>query len=135
MPTYGSDISYEGGDMALDMRSSSGLQALGEALYRRLITRHGSWLVDRDYGYELASELNEAAPDVAKIGLRLESEFTKDERIESATATVTFDEVSETLTAAVECETALGPFQFTINASDLTVELLSEQIDTTLGLV
>lgn len=120
--------------MSLDMRMSSGWQCLAEALYRRFITVFGSWPVDRNYGYSLEEELNETDPDPNAIARRIEAECEKDERVESALASALFDENSETLTATVECQTAEGPFVFTLKATSLTVELLSEQIDTTLGL-
>lgn len=119
--------------MSLDMRSAGGLQEYGWSLWRRFITTHGSWPPDRDYGYNLSDEVNETGVEVDEIALRMEAECLKDERTESATATVVFDEGTETITAACECQTSLGPFTFTLTATSLTVKLLSEQLDLSLG--
>lgn len=121
------DFARPNGDLAKDMRSVSGVQALVERLVSRFQTKHGSWPVDRDFGYLLTEELNDSQENPLAIASRVIAECSKDEQVATANAVATFDAAHERLDIAIDGESAVGPFQFTLQASKLTVELLRSQ--------
>lgn len=105
----------------------SEIEALGEALARRYETPRGSLWYAPDYGYDLRGRLGDSltTSDLAQMPGDIEAEALKDERVQSAAAIVTFDASAATLTVTLTGTTAIGPFQFVLAVSALTVNLLS----------
>ena len=93
----------------------SGLQALLEALARRLQTPLGSLLGDPNYGYDLLGEIDDDI-DVAtlgRIGNTVDAEFVKDPRVLTSSSVVTTSPINGNgyvLTLTSQVVTALGPF-------------------------
>lgn len=123
-PNFGTDISTF---PALDTTFStiSGYRVLSEALTRRLLTRKGLLVFHPDYGIDLRAYLNEAVTDDMLFRLKTEAlaEIQQDERVDSATASVTFDPTTSRLTLTFQVQTAAGPFSFVLGVSQLSVDL------------
>jgi hypothetical protein len=96
--------------------------AVVEAILRRLQTPRGGLWYDRDYGADVRQFLNGSRSKFA-VAAVVEAEALKDERVEEASADVTFTDT--TLEIVLRIVTAAGPFDLTIGVSDLTVALLS----------
>lgn len=127
MTDFGTDIATPG---LLDIDpyfiEVSGVDALGQALGRRLVTPRGSLEGDPAYGYDLRTHLNDDSPDVGTIGAEVAAELLKDERVARARASATFD--GSTLTVSVDALTALGPFRLTLDVSAVSTSLLFEAL-------
>src|SRR5216683_1669776 len=69
----------------------SGLQALSEALIRRITTPRGRLLTDPNYGYDISGELEDdvTTQQVGAIGSNVDQEFLKDQRVFASSTTVT----------------------------------------------
>ena len=70
--------------------------------------------------------LNDDDPSPSAIALSVADELVKDERVESATATVTFDGSAGSLRIVADVLTALGPFRLTLDVSAVSVAVLLE---------
>jgi len=119
----GSDF---GGVVDLDpaMPVVAGRLCLAQALARRLTTPAGSLLGDPNYGYDTRLLLN-APFNAAFVEARITDECLKDERVEDVDVTVSFDRTTSTVTVAiVVTPSADAVFEFTLNVSQLRVELL-----------
>lgn len=104
----------------------TGHEGLGQALGRRLVTPRGSLEDDPAYGYDVRVRMNDDDPNVDAIAVEVAAELVKDERVESASASVTFMESSLRIVADVL--TALGPFRLTLDVSAVSVALLMESL-------
>ena len=132
MADYGVDCASlwtAGGACDLDPYFSqvSGPMAVIHAVTRRFVTPRGALPWDRTAGFDLRSRLNsKIANEAALFALRvqMEAEAEKDERVESATASVSFTPSTGVLIARVSLALAEGTFAFVLRASDVTVELL-----------
>jgi hypothetical protein len=122
---FGTDINTPGA-MDLDpfFTEIEGVDALGQACARRLMTPRGSLVGDAAYGYDVRAHLNDDDPNTSAIAAAVADELAKDERVESATATVTFDGAAGSLTITATVFTAAGPFRLVLAVSAVTVELL-----------
>jgi hypothetical protein len=104
-------------------------RVLSEAIARRFLTPRGHLAFHPDYGLDLRGYLNDSIDDDFLLTLKadMEMEANQDERVESAKATVSYDEATKTLTAKVELESAVGPFSFTLEVSELTSRLTVDE--------
>jgi hypothetical protein len=104
----------------------SGRAALVEDLLRRLSTPRGGVFFAPDEGYDLRALLNEGLDEdgIAREQMAIEAELERDERIASASVTLSLDHAQQRgrLTAALT--DADGPFPLVIGINQLTVELL-----------
>lgn len=98
---------------------------LAQALARRLTTPRGRLIDDANYGYDLNQWLNaDVGPaELAQIQSQAQAECLKDERVQSATVTVTF--LGGVMLVAVALVSSLGPFQLVLSVSALTTQLLT----------
>ena len=130
----GRDVSTLGGEISADLRIISGPVALLDALMRRFSTAHNSRSVDRDYGCALSQWLNDNDVEPAAIRARIEAECLKDERVSRARAYVTINEDAGRIDVDIRIDSTFGTFGFTIGIDDVTTQLLTQTIDTGLGL-
>ncbi len=111
-----------------------GRTGLAHAAARRISAARGMLFYDPNYGVDVRGQIS--APFSATQTARLvESEVIKDERVNSAAADVSFievpsgpDEDDGDVVIALELEDDDGPFDLTIKVTDLTVELLNEEV-------
>jgi hypothetical protein len=125
VPDYGTDISATTGlDPAFTL--VTGTRALAEAAFRRLTTQRGSLFYAPDYGTDLREILlgKVDARRLEQWRVRIESELRKDDRIDTVTASLSYDPASGVCTVKVTGTGGVGPFQFTLSASAVSVELL-----------
>lgn len=122
---YGSDISAVS-DINPSMVLRSGPQVLADAIGRRLITPRGGLFYDPDYGLDVRAWLNESITESSgvELGSAIAAECEKDERIESARATVDFNLLEGRIRIAVELTTAEGPYRLVLSVSDVSVDIL-----------
>lgn len=112
-------------DVYPNLARASGRTALGEALCRRLSTPRGGLFYDFDYGFDLRSFLSAAQPPPGFIESQVAAELLKDERVlDVEVGSVGF--VAEALTLAITVTDGDGPFNLTVTADKLTVQLLRE---------
>lgn len=129
MSDLGSDVSCVE-DLDGAFRSVSGRLALAQAIARRLSTRNGDLALigdDPDYGSDLRELVGEDVDDRAafEIAARAEKEALKDERVRTASATVTLAGTSHLLSLALS--DADGPFRLTLAITDVSVSVLKVQ--------
>lgn len=134
MASLGIDISDNMGQgMGPDMAYVGGRKALLECGLRRFMVDEGSWPADRALGYNVRRLIGENISDVEAIRQRYEAEWEKDERVLECTAVVTWRPTTRELFIRTTLLDSRGPFQFVLRASQATVEILRDGIDTTLG--
>jgi hypothetical protein len=104
--------------------------AIGEATLRRLLTARGSLPDHRDYGLDVRGMCNRGVPysELRDLAGQVRNEISKDDRIESATVTVT-PQAGGQLDFAVRITPAvvgLTPFSltFAVVSGQLTVEAI-----------
>lgn len=126
---FGVDVSTpDGMDLDPYFVFTSGEETLAQALLRRLVTPRGSLALvgdDPAYGFDLRAVLNDDEPNMAAIENGIVEQFELDERVERATAAVTFDDATETLRVVATAYTAAGPFRLTLDVSSVTAVLLA----------
>jgi hypothetical protein len=105
---------------------ASGKANLGMSLYRRFTTTRGSLFYDLDYGFNLLDVLNaEMSPTlVSDARGSCIAEAEKDDRVQAATVSLAFDPAAKQATFAFQIESALGPFDLVLRATDMTVDIL-----------
>ncbi len=113
-------------------RYVTGARLVAEAAFRRLTTPRGmlrGGAEEADYGLDLLGLIGSVASkgDAAALEGRIQSELSKDPRIETVTATVleTREGPGLRFQITVEATTTEGPFTLVLAASDVTVEVLS----------
>lgn len=129
MVDFGTDTSCT--DSIRTGRFSSGLRLVAEAIYRRFITPRGTLVGGEDeanYGLDLADEIGSAVSPalVAALGGKIENEALKDQRVDTAVATVTSTQNGPSVSweIAIACTTGAGPFSLVIGVEGVTVSLL-----------
>jgi phage baseplate assembly protein W len=125
---YGSDILvFPGLDETFNLVNDG--RVLAEALGRRLTTPRGALPFHPDYGLDVRAWLNEGFTQDAAYRLKaaIERECEADERVASATSSVSFNLAAQSLRFKVSCATATGPFTFVMNVTSLTIELLASE--------
>jgi phage baseplate assembly protein W len=104
-------------------REVTGIRAVSEAIYRRLITPRGRLIGDPDYGLGLVSSVFEsidATPTaIAVLKSAVATECQKDERVFSIEVEGSF--VQGALTLTITGESSEGPFALTLPVSAITV--------------
>jgi len=120
----GTDISATD-DLTLSMAVSSGERALAEALVRRLLAPLSSLFYDLDYGGDVLRTVGATVDNPGSIQARSEDECMKDERVEDAESTITYDAATSTLSGTVLITPVTGEaFEFTFNVRDKSVEVI-----------
>lgn len=124
---YGTDISTPDGlDLDPLFTFVTGLEGLGQAFLRRLVTAHGSLDGDADYGHDVRQYLNDDSPDLPAISAAVTAELAKDERVESVVATVTADVEGALRITATGYASTVGPFRLTLSVDAVSSALLTE---------
>ena len=102
MADLGTDVSTFP-DMDATGRTISGTRALAECSLRRLTTPEGSLEYDTEFGYDLRDLVNEDldARDLRRHQTRAEMQLELDERIRSASVTLTLNTATSTLMVRV----------------------------------
>ncbi len=125
---YGTDLDFDGLDLAEDGGVVSGETLLGQAALIRLSTPRGSVIDAPDDGIDLVDWLSrDMSPDeVARLQGTIEEELLKDERFIAARAVV---DVTELLTAGtmrveLELDGGPGPFRLVLGVSAAGVAIL-----------
>jgi len=118
-----------GGVTSIDYALStvSGRQALAEAILRRLTTRRGGLFYAPSYGYAIV-EIIGSSVSASEIEQRVVEQCLLEEEVEDATCTATFTDAGGTRSVAIDIKAtdAKGPFDLTLNASELTISALLE---------
>jgi hypothetical protein len=128
---FGRDTSVT--DRRRSGRLVSGPLLVGQALYRRFITRRGTLrgpsAKAKEYGFRLSDLLGQAvdAPLLASIPGRIQAEAAKERRLIRADVVVFRRDVgvSVELDITITGYTAEGPFELVLRVDKVTVELLS----------
>ncbi len=105
---------------------TSGFRNLGNNLARRLSTIRGSLPWDLDCGYPLVQLLRGSLSDdeLSAAESSIGAECEKDERVDSASAKVTYVRAAGVLIVTITGTGADGPFTLILSADALTVAIL-----------
>jgi hypothetical protein len=97
-----------------------------QAIARRFITTRGSLVEDLDYGFDLRSWLGESVGNLEFFQLQsgVEAECYKDERIESASAKLTFTPSANRIVIELRLTDGDGPFTLVVAIDEVSVEFL-----------
>ena len=110
-------------------RTSSGVDVVKEAAFRRLISPPDSLLGDPFYGFDVAGSLSgsgTAATMSGAIAGQIRTQLLRDERIELVVIkNQSFNATTGALEIAVECTTGIGPFEFVFSLSQAGIELIT----------
>lgn len=121
---YGTDIDC-GADLSVSMGEVSGWRMLAQACLHRLITPRGALFYDPDYGYDLRAFIGSSRTPTAG---EIENELLKDERLADVEARVFASDDGATISIYITVTAhELGTFQFTLEVSAVTAELLLEE--------
>jgi phage baseplate assembly protein W len=129
MGIFGADVRvFPVFDPSMSLTDDDGV-VLPEAVLKRLSTQKGTLSFHPDYGYDLRALLLSRIDQDAlyRIKNNVERECEEDERILSATAQVSFNTQTKTLTVTIALETDAGPFTLVLEATQLTVRLVTEK--------
>jgi hypothetical protein len=118
----GSDFSG-GLDLDWTLSTAEGLEALGQALVRRLSTQRGSLEDDPTYGFDLRNAVGSAVP-LSIIEHRTLEQVLAEEEIERATVAATL--TGGVLRVVIRALAGAGPFRLTLTIDELTFEHLLE---------
>jgi phage baseplate assembly protein W len=125
MSDLGSDFSCFP-DMSPTRKVVSGERCLAEHLASRLETPRGGLFYDPNYGTDLRAYVNRSGVTKYQVTSDIQTESLKDERVAKVVPDVTI--TNTTITARISVvpeDSTLKPFDFTINVSQLTVELVN----------
>ena len=121
---YGTDISCAD-DIDPRGRDVSGftVEALGQAIYRRLITPRGSNPDDADYGFDVVGYLNRGttAQELRTLAGKVRSEVTKDDRVASAKVSMVPTPTGDAVTLKI----SIQPYADTLGGFSLTLAVAS----------
>lgn len=127
---YGTDLSCVT-DLTADFAEvdPQSRTAVAQAVIRRLITPRGGLIDDPDYGYDVRGLCNRATTptELRALGDQCRAEARKDDRVQDATVTATYDDGTRELrlTVMLTCEDpALGTFTFTFAVTASGAELM-----------
>lgn len=114
-------------DLTLEVISDPA-QVLGQEIWLRSTTPAGNGLFyDSEYLSEDVRELlNESFDEDLRSSweARLTAAYEQDERVDSASVSLAFDQAARRATITIGVSTAIGPFAFVLAATQLTVDLL-----------
>jgi hypothetical protein len=104
----------------------SGNQVVAEAILRRWGTSPGELIDDPDYGFNLSDLISDdlGPADIALAQQQAGAEAEKDERVLSATVTLTLNNATGVLTVNALVVTSLGPFTLVASVSAIGTALL-----------
>jgi len=120
--TLGTDFSG-GSELDWSLSEASGRLALGQCIVRRLSTESGSLRDFPEYGYDLTQLIGSAVADVAVIEEKVLEQCYQEEEVLFAEVKVTIIKPT-TISIKVILQDADGPFQLTIDVSDLNVSAI-----------
>jgi hypothetical protein len=129
---YGVDLACTS-DLEPDLAEvdPNSVQAIAQALLRRLITPNGGLLDDADYGEDIRGAQNRGTTlqDLNTLGSKIKNECQKDDRVESVIVSSNFTIATRTLTIVIEVEPvdAVRIFTMTLAVVDGTALLESIQ--------
>ena len=125
---FGLDLSGAS-DLDITMRETSDREALAQSVARRLQTpRGGGLFYDFDYGYDVRQFVSGVVLPEGTIEAAIENEILKEERVLEVQVDVRFFTANKRLKIFVALFDGDGPFDFVLDVSDVTVELLTEGI-------
>jgi phage baseplate assembly protein W len=126
---FGVDIAC-GDDLDLFFDTVSGRDCLIQDVRNRLSTPRGSLINVPDYGLDVRAFLSTPITQARAFAIQtaIASEVTKDDRVRAASAAVTFNEATRALRITLAITTADGPFTLTLEATALTVDILSSRV-------
>lgn len=120
---YGSDLACAS-DLEAGMREVDGLsiEALSQAILRRLDCQRGALPDDPDYGIDLRSYLNEGTTtaELRSLAGRIRNEVSKDDRVDRVTVTVAPTSTGSSLRVQLDVQpidARIGGFSLTLTAS------------------
>lgn len=113
-------------DLDANLSSVSGRKCLAQAVARRLTTPTGGLFYAPDYGDDIRRYLHTNGPAETRVAAAVQGEAEKDERVDRADVTVALADGGTSLGIDVRLDDGDGPFDLTLNVSDLTTELLTE---------
>jgi len=114
-----------GQDLSMPSYMATGNQVVAEAILRRWTTGRGQLIDDPNYGFNVLDLLSDdlGKKDIAYAQQQLAAEAEKDERVLSASVTLTLNVQGE-LKLDATITTAAGPFKFVVAVSAVSVQLL-----------
>jgi len=125
---YGTDLNFDGLDLAADGGVVSGQALLEQAVVIRLSTPRGSVIDAEDDGLDLVDWLSRAMTpaDIASLQGTIEEEILKDERFSAARCVVDASLITTqgVMTVELELTAATGPFRLVLIVSDAGVAIL-----------
>lgn len=114
-------------DLEITMREISGRKALAHRIARRLQTPRGGLFYDPDFGYDLRQFVSGSVLPEGTIEASVENEALKDEGVEDVQIDVRFFTGTKRLRVFVAVNDSEGGFDFVLDVTDVTVELLTEE--------
>ena len=122
---FGTDLDFLSGDLSPIGGTISGFDIIAQAILIRLSTPLGGVIDAPDDGLSLTDYLSRGMTpgNVAALEGDIETQLVRDERIQSAKATVTLG-TDRTMTVDLSVDTAAGPFSLTLGVSDAGVKIL-----------
>ena len=130
MTDYGLDINTPGGlDLDPAFASIAGPEAVLQVAVRGLSTAPGSLPDAPEWGYNLRAHVNDHEVSPRSIEAAVVAQVLRDERVRRATATVTFDAASGTLSVTLLLLLVLaeGTFRLVLAVSAVSVEVLAAE--------
>jgi len=125
---YGLDINTPGGlDLDPAFASIAGPEAVLQVAVRGLSTAPGSLPDAPEWGYNLRAHVNDHEVSPRSIEAAVVAQVLRDERVRRATATVTFDAASGTLSVTLLLVLAEGTFRLVLAVSAVSVEVLAAE--------
>lgn len=125
MTDYGQDVSTFP-DLDPGFAAPTGPRVVAESIARRLTTPRGALFWAPDDGFDVRELLNESVTS-AKLSQwtrALEQECEKDERVLSASITLTYDSTGMALQIAASLDTADGPFVLVMVVTSVQLTIL-----------
>jgi hypothetical protein len=100
-----------------------------QALYRRYTTERGGLWYDASYGENILSYLSDASTPLGRERLRtrIVQQALQDERVDTADATLVYNDSTETLTIEMSCTSALGPFSLVMSVDQAAITLVTTE--------
>jgi hypothetical protein len=123
--TFGSDVSTFP-DLDPAFGEMTGPRVVGEAVARRLSTPRGALRYSPSYGYDLRDLLNESVTQASLVAWQsaIQAECEQDERVLQASAALSYDSSTMSLTITVGLLTADGPFKLVLLVTAATLSIL-----------
>lgn len=125
MPDFGSDVSTFP-DLDPGFSSMTGARVLAEAMARRFTTPRGSLVGSPTYGVDVREWLNESMTRarLTEWARALEQEAEKDERIESAEVSLSYDSAAMALRISALLEAADRTFALVLVVTAVSLTIL-----------